>query len=245
MLKPITEESANRIACLVIGKYGLGKTSLIRTIFGQEYNGNGWKNVTESEDRVCVLSAESGLLAVRDLVTAGVVEGYEIGSLQDFKEAYELLKNNAEMKKRYQWIFIDSLTEIAARCEEVMHERYPDPSKSFRMWGDYTKTMEKTIKGFRDMHEYNVVFVALETEDKDEINRRIFQPAIAGKGLKEKLPSYFDEVFYLRSIQEENNTDRRVFYTQPINEYPAKDRSGKLEPIEEPNLMKIKNKILN
>lgn len=243
-LKPITDSSADRICCLVIAKYGIGKTSLIRGIFGQQFINGEWTPPQDTGERVCVLSAESGLLAVRDLVKAGLIEGYEIASLAEFKEAYQLLRSSAEMKERYNWIFIDSLTEIAARCEEVMKEKYPDSSKTFKMWDDYTSTMISTVKGFRDMPIYNVVFTCLETEDKDEVNRRFFAPAVAGKGLKEKLPSFFDEVFYMKAIQDDAGAMQRVLYTQPFNEYPAKDRSGKLAPVEMANLLTIKRKIL-
>jgi hypothetical protein len=244
-LKPITERSADRICCLVIGKYGLGKTSLLRTILGQAYINGEWIQVEETQqEKACVLSAESGLLAVRDLVKAGMVEGYEIVSQLDFKEAYNLLATTQEMKDRYGWIFIDSLTEISARCDEHMRERYPDRAKSFNRWDDYGTTMQLTVKGFRDLKDYSVVFTCLETIDKDQNNRRYPAPDVVGKGLKEKLPSFFDEVLYMALHPDEEGTENRVFYTQPINEYPAKDRSGKLNTIEQPNLLHIKRKIL-
>jgi len=244
-LNPITQESADRICALVIGKYGLGKTSLLRTMLGQEYTSGGWKQVSDPpEEKVCVLSAESGLLAVRDLVKAGLVEGYEIGSQQEFKEAYQLLATTQEMKDRYGWIFIDSLTEISARCDQVMREKYSDRSKSFNRWDDYYATIQLTVKGFRDLKDYSVVFTCLETINKDESNRRYPAPDVVGRGLKEKLPSFFDEVFYMQTTTDDDGNEYRVFYTQPINEYPAKDRSGKLNTIEKPNLLYIKNKIL-
>ncbi len=181
MLKPITHESADRICCLIIGKYGLGKTSLIRTMLGQDYNGETWEQIFETEEKVCVLSAESGLLAVRDLVKSGKVEGYEIGSLQEFKEAYQLLASSPDMKERYQWIFIDSLTEIASKCEETMKEKYPNASDTFKLWNDYSSMMTTTIKGFRDLQDYNVVFTCLETIEKDENNKRYIAPSMAGR----------------------------------------------------------------
>ncbi|MBU0990947.1 MAG: ATP-binding protein [Proteobacteria bacterium] len=247
MLKPITQDSANRICCLIIGKYGLGKTSLIRTILGQAFIEGIWQQKADPDalDKVVVISAESGLLAVRDLVKDGKVEGYEIGSLEDFKEAYQLLASTKEMKERYSWIFVDSLTEIASRCEEAMKAKYPNSSDTYKMWGDYSSIMTTLIKAFRDLPEYSVVFTCLETVEKDENNKRYIAPMMAGKGLKEKLPSFFDEVFYLTIEQDSNGKDHRIFYTQPVKEYPAKDRSGKLNPIEMPNLLTIKNKILN
>ena len=39
--------------------------------------------------------------------------------------------------------------------------------------------------------------------------------------------------------------EHRVLYTHPVQEFPAKDRSGKLDTIEKPNLLTIKRKILN
>jgi hypothetical protein len=245
MLKPINPESVERICALIVGRYGLGKTSLIRTVLGQEYIDGQWVQTSEHGEKACVLSAESGLLAVRDLVKAGMVEGYEIGSLAEFKEAYTLLATVPEMKERYRWIFIDSLSEISQRCDSAMRDKYPDAAKTFKRWDDYADTMIKTIKSFRDLTDYNVVFTCLETIDKDESNRRFTAPDVVGRGLKEKLPSFFDEVFYMRLMQDEQGGEHRVLYTQPVNEYPAKDRSGKLDTIEAPNLLNIKNKILS
>jgi hypothetical protein len=245
MLKPISEQSVERICALVVGRYGLGKTSLIRTVLGQEYIDGKWEQVNETGERACVLSAESGLLAVRDLVKSGMVEGYEIASLAEFKEAYSLLAGTPEMKDRYSWVFIDSLTEISQRCDSVMREKYPDAAKTFKRWDDYSDTMIRTIKCFRDLADYNVVFTCLETIDKDESNRRFAAPDVVGKGLKEKLPSFFDEVFYMRLMTDDQGNEHRVLYTQPVNEWPAKDRSGKLAMIEKPNLLELKNKILS
>jgi len=246
MLKPITPEGVNRICCLVISKYGIGKTSLIKTILGQEYviapeagMAGQWLQMVDTNEKVCVLSAESGLLAVRDLVLDGSVEGYEISSIEEFNEAYDNLSTSHEMMDRYDWIFIDSLTEISSRCDEKMKEQFPDQEKAFRRWDEYTALMKSLVKGFRDLTQYNVVFTCLETVDKDQNNRRYIAPAVKGKGIKEELPSYFDEVLYMAIDQ-----NYRVIYTQPYMDYPAKDRSGKLNPIEAPNLLTIKNKIL-
>jgi len=245
-LNPITNNSANRMCAIVISKYGMGKTSLIRTIFGQEYipENGGWTEVNRNRDKVCVLAAEPGLLAVKDLVDNGMIEGYEIKSLKEFNEAYQLLSSTDEMKERYSWIFIDSLSEISERCYEFLKEKFPDRTDSFKLWGDYTDTMKMLVKGFRDLLDFNVVFTALETVDKDENNVRYISPAAPGKELQEKLPSYFDEVLYMTEVTDDNGIQHRVIYTQPSGRYPAKDRSGKLDPIEKPNLLHIRNKVL-
>ena len=161
-LKPITPETANRFCCLVVAPAGTGKTSLLRTIMGQEFNPDArqWEQKEEPSQKVCTLSAEAGLLCVRDLVTAGLVQGYEIGSLLDFKEALSMLMQ-PDFKERYQWVFIDSLTEISSRCVEHMKQKHQGSKDAFKLWGEYNDTMTQIIKAFRDMTDYNVVFTCL------------------------------------------------------------------------------------
>jgi hypothetical protein len=139
--------------------------------------------------------------------------------------------------------FIDSLSEIAARCVEAMKAKYPNKADSFNLWGEYSDLITMIIKGFRDIPAYNVVFTCLPSVEKDENNVRYIGAAIPGKTLQERLTSYFDEVLYMTSQRAEDGTEYRCFLTQPVDRYPAKDRSGKLKPIEKPNLAYIKSKI--
>lgn len=228
-LQPIKTDSANRFTALVIGSAGKGKTSLLRTI--------------PEDEAVCVLSAESGLLCVRDLVESGRVQGFEINSWADMQDAY-LELHGAKGNPAYQWIFIDSLTEIAALLVKQMEKEFPDKKDAIKMWGMYTSRMTELIKGFRDMQPYNVVFTCLDSTEADENNVRFTGPSLQGSAIKQKLPSYFDEVFYLDVFPTEEDPTRRLLITQPVNQKPAKDRSGKLNVTESPDLTAIKTKIL-
>ena len=147
-MRLITPETSNKFNCLVIGKPGMGKTSLLRTI--------------PPGDRVCTLSAESGLLSVKDMVDAGKVQGVVVESFTDFVGCYENLARNPEWQV-YDWIFIDSLTEIATMCATQAQEKYPEKKDSYNLWGEYADDMFKVIRGFRDLNGPNVVFTALET----------------------------------------------------------------------------------
>lgn len=228
MLKPITKDSVDRFTCLILGAAGIGKTSLIRTI--------------PEDDKVLVLSAESGLLAIGDLVRSGKVEGFEIGSFAEMKEAYQFVLGPEG--KRWSWIFIDSLTELSARCVEAMQAKHTSKSDTFSLWNEYNVLMSHIIKGFRDLKTHTVIFTGLTSIEKDEANRRYVGPAISGSSLKERLTSYFDEVLLMESRVADDGTEYRCFLTQPIERSCAKDRSGRLSPIEQPNLSIIKNKIL-
>lgn len=243
-LKPITPQTTDRFCGLVVAPAGMGKTSLLRTILGQEYNPEtrSWVQVEEPTHKVLTLSAESGLLCVRELVNAGLVQGYEIGSLQDFREALTQLML-PDCQQNYQWVFIDSLTEISGRCVEAMKLKHPGSGDGFKLWGEYNDTMTQLIKAFRDMPHYNVIFTCLESTDTDENKRRFVAPAISGREVKERLTSYFDEVFRMVELPDANGAIGRYFHTaQPVG--LAKDRSGKLDPVEYPNLLRIQRKIL-
>ena len=228
-LKKITIENADRITCLVIGRAGIGKTSLLRSI--------------PKDEAVLTLSAESGLLCVRDLVEQGRITGFEIKTLADLEEALTYLQT-PEYQLTYKWIFLDSLTEIAAATVLAMQEKYPNKGDSFKLWGDYNDTLTRLIKAFRDLAPYNVVFTSLETIEQDDVKRRFIAPDMPGKQLKERLTSFFDEVFYMTSIPNSEGKEQRVFFTGPYENQPGKDRSGKLALVEKPHLGHIKNKIL-
>lgn len=230
-LRSITVDSSSTIKVLVIGIAGIGKTSLIRTI--------------PEGALVIVISAESGLLSVRDLILSGRIQGYEVYSFDDLREAF-LLISRIEVKEGLRpWIVIDSLTELASRCYEAMKAKYPSHSDGFKLWQEYNEKMIAMIKTFRDLPDFNVAMTALETCEKDEMNRRYYGVAMSGGQLKERLSSYFDEVFHMTSLKQEDGAERRVFITQPWERHPAKDRSGKLDLFEKPDLGYIRDKILN
>lgn len=141
------------------------------------------------------------------------------------------------------WVVLDSLTEIASRCAEELKKKYPSHSDGLKMWGEYNDKMTAVVKSFRDL-KFNVVVTALEAVEVDELNRRYYGPAIQGNQLKQRLSSYFDESFFMTSLKQSDGAERRVFITQPYERYPAKDRSGKLDQFERPDLGYIRDKIL-
>ena len=65
------------------------------------------------------------------------------------------------------------------------------------------------------------------------------------KSLAKRLPALFDEVFYLQIHEKEDGSKVRALCTCNETIDFAKDRSGKLEKYEKPNLQDINNKIFN
>lgn len=247
MLRKITPQSADRMCVLLLGPSGIGKTSQLRCICGEDFRDGQWVKSEASPEKVLVLSAESGLLCVRDLVASSRISGFEVDNFDSFQEALRYCQSPAFRQEGYQWVFIDSLTEISARCAEHMQEKYRNEKNGFKLWGDYSQSMTDIIKAFRDLSGVNVVFTCLISIDKDEIGRRFPAPDISGSALKSRLTSYFDEVFVMDKslvrLPDGSEQETIVFNTR----YPiglAKDRSGKLKPEEYPNILLVKNSII-
>ncbi|MDR1313286.1 MAG: ATP-binding protein [Deltaproteobacteria bacterium] len=227
-LKFIKPDADSRMTCLVIGKPGIGKTSLLRTL--------------PEEETAFTVSAESGLLCVQDLVASGQVQGAEVDCMEDLDEILTCLKTPA-YRERYSTVFIDSLSEISQRCLDSSRWKFPARKDSFNLWDDYEVRMTALVKAFRDLQGYDVVMTCLETLELDEAKRRIVSPDVAMKRLKGKLAAWFDEVFYMSDAKDAKGAFQRVFYTQPFNGQPGKDRSGRLDPVEKPDLAWIRAKI--
>lgn len=84
----------------------------------------------------------------------------------------------------------------------------------------------------------NVVFVAILDERLDDYNRKVFVPQIEGSKTSLELPGIVDEVVTLAEIKADDGSAYRAFVTHTVNPYgfPAKNRSGRLDPLEPPNL---------
>ncbi len=217
-------ETLDRFTALIVGPSGIGKTSLLRTI--------------NPSDGILVLSAEAGLLSVRDLWLEDAIKVVEILNIDDFQKTFEELKR-VENQSQYKWIFIDSLTEIAAKSLEAWEKKYPDNKDSYNKWNGYEGQMLYLIKGFRDLKPYNVIFTCQESVKDLGITAEIKH-----KGLKAALPYIFDEVFYFAQVPGEKGLAQRVFLTSITPGKPGKDRSGKLAAMEHPHLSYLRDKIL-
>lgn len=215
--------AAQRLTCLVYGNPGIGKTSLAKTCPG----------------RTLIISAESGLLSL----AGSEIDVVEITKWSETHEVFNFLMTE-EAKQTYQWIFIDSLTELGQRLIENLKTRYPDRKDALKMWGEYAEVMTGFVKAVRDIRPYSVVFTALPSVEKDDVGRTRYAVDLNGK-ISTRLPAFFDEVFALRMFDDEERGPVRLLQTVESDGWIAKDRSGKLATYEEPDLGIISSKTLN
>jgi hypothetical protein len=70
-------------------------------------------------------------------------------------------------------------------------------------------------------------------------------PQIEGAKAGNELPGIFDEIISMVALKDDSGNPYRAFVTHQVNPwgYPAKDRSGRLDMVEEPHLGRLMEKI--
>lgn len=223
----------DKIKMLVYGEPGNGKTSLAATI----------------KERVLIISAEAGLLCLagREIDSIDIstddngVMIPEEKRIPRLGEVYTYLISQ-ECRDKYDWIFIDSLTEISQNLVKQLNVEFPNRSDSLVLYGENAKRMRSLIKSFRDLPYYNIVFTALSSIEKDENNQRYIGIDMVGK-IASSMPAFFDICLYLKKDIDANGSVKRNLISSGSTRQIAKDRSGKLLPEEPANLQIIIDKI--
>jgi len=214
-----TNEIENHhIFALIVGSSGVGKTSLAKTL---------------PHNETLILSAESGLLSIKDVS----IDSVNIETFEQLSEAFKFL---LAKENNYRHIYIDSLTEIGEILFSSLKPNY-DKSKTFGLYEDYAEKMIKFLKALRDMTSYNIWITALDRMDKKDFTEVISIDLIQ-KSLSKKIPKLFDEVFYMTTVEHDGSIKRILATDNTIVDF-AKDRSGLLNNYELPDLGAIYNKI--
>lgn len=208
---------AQGVKLLVYGQAGAGKTSLIKTL----------------PDPV-VLSAEGGLLSIAD----ADIPYIEINSMQSLEEA--LTWCSSDEADQFKSIALDSISEIAEVC--LSHEKRiaKDPRQAY---GAMQDAMAYIIRAFRDLPGKHVYFSAKLEKAQDEMGRILYSPSMPGNKTGQALPYYFDEVLALRVEKDADGQTQRALMCDSDGLWTAKDRSGRLESWEAPDLGAIIDKI--
>lgn len=192
-------------------------------------SGVGKTVLCSTAPRPIIISAERGLLSL----SSQDIPFVEVSTVKDIQDSYELLKSHDD----YDTICIDSLSEIS---EAVLVELKKGVADGRQAYMKLSEAMGALIKNFRDIRGKNVVFIAKSKRVEDEESGTSqYEPYIPGKMLPFQLPYLVDEVLYY-DIDRKGN---RQLCSKASRKYIAKDRSGKLDEFESPDLTQIFNKI--
>jgi phage nucleotide-binding protein len=203
---------------LVYGQSGAGKTTLIKTL-----------------PNPVIVSAESGLLSIKD----ADIPYIEIGNSAELCEAYEWLVGSDEAKQ-FESIAIDSISEIAEVILSAEKKSTKDPRAAY---GSMQDQMAGLIRTFRDIKGKNIYMTAKLEKTQDEMGRVLYSPSMPGNKTGQSLPYFFDAVLALRVEKDAEGVAQRALMCDSDGLWLAKDRSGKLDNWEAPDLGSIIEKI--
>ena len=165
-----------------------------------------------------------------------------------------------EVLGQYKTIFVDSITDLARLTfswsktqPEAFSEKKlgADGKPAYDGRGAYGKLGQELVGAggifnqLKHTTDKNLVFVGLLDQIKDDYGRETWEPQIEGGKVKREIAGIFDQIISMVSMTTPEGQPYRAFVCQQLNEwgYPAGDRSGKLDVIEEPHLGKLIAKI--
>lgn len=156
---------------------------------------------------------------------------------------------------KYETVFVDSITVAGRLClqwckgqPQAYSEKTgkPDSRGAYGLMG---QEMIGWLTHLQHTRRKNVWFVGILNESLDDFNRRVFTLQVDGSKTGLELPGIVDEVVTLAEVKAQNPdgsaSSYRAFVCHTLNQwgYPAKDRSGRLDAIEEPDLGRLMRKI--
>ena len=214
-IQKTSEVKVNGIKMIVYGKAGMGKTVLCSTA-----------------PKPIIISAENGLLSLAEKE----IDFIKVSTLAEVNEAYKYCKESD-----YETICIDSLSEIG---EVVLAEFKKGEKDGRQAYMKLATALNAMIRNFRDIEGKNVIFTAkVRTLEDDNTGITTFVPSMPGRVMPDSLPYLVDVVGCIK-IGKSKDGDYRYIQTQPDISWEAKDRSGKLDKKERPDLTYMFNKIL-
>jgi hypothetical protein len=239
---------------LIVGPAGVGKTSLLRTL---------------DPARTLFIDVEAGDLAVIDLPVPTIrIDDWPAardlacrigGPNKSFPPTacysqahFEAIGGALEDLDRYQTIFVDSLTAITRlsyRWAEQQPEAYSERSgrKDVRgAYGLHAREMILWLNQLQHARAKNVIFVGILERVVDEFNRGEWQLQAEGSKASRELPGIVDQILTYQFLDfGDGKPPMRGFVCTNPNpwSFPAKDRSGRLDQIEAPDLGKLLTKL--
>tara|TARA_R100001086_G_C11700915_1_gene221343 strand:- start:67 stop:639 length:573 start_codon:yes stop_codon:yes gene_type:complete len=158
--------------------------------------------------------------------------------------------DSTEVWQKYDSLFVDSITVAGRLCFQwCLQQPESRSDRSGKLdtraaYGMHGREMMSWLTHLQHIREKNVIFVGILDEITDDYGRKQYALQIEGSKTGRELPGIVDEVITM-AILSGDHGQYRAFVCQPLNEwgYPAKDRSGRLETLEEPHLGKLMEKM--
>jgi hypothetical protein len=247
----LAERSGAKV--LIMGPSGVGKTSLIKTLSDDLLSATLFVDIEAGDqavadvpvacvrprtwedcrDLACILGGPNPALP-----PTAAYSKHHFDSVATIGDAGRIAAQ--------QILFVDSLTAAsrlsfthAEQQAESFNERGRKDLRS--TYGLHGRQMIGWLNQLQQARGRHVVLVAILERVTDDFNRADWQPQIEGRKTSHELPGIVDQLVTMQFVDFGDGVPVRAFICTSPNPwgYPAKDRSGKLNQIEEPHLGKL------
>ena len=239
---------------LIVGPTGVGKTSLLRTLLSTSA-----LFVDIEAGDLSVLDVPVPTIRLDDWPTARDLACRIGGPNKSFAPTmcysqahYEAIGGTFPVLDDVAVIFVDSISAISRlsfRWAEQQPEAFSERSgkKDVRSaYGLHAREMLLWLNHLQHARGKHVVFVGVLERVVDDFGTPLWQLQAEGQKLGRELPGIVDEVITYQFLNfGDGKPPMRGFVCTSPNAwgYPAKDRSGRLDQIEEPSLGKLLTKL--
>lgn len=254
MFKIITadqrREGPRGVKALILGVPGVGKTTLLRTL---------------PAETTLFVDLEAGDLAVQDFpcdtmrpktwedcrdlaVYLGgpnaALPASAAYSQAHYERVMSAMSGDAGALDKYDTYFVDSITVASRLCfawATQQPEAFSDKGKADTRgaYGLLGREMLGWLSQLQHIRAKNVIFVSILEFVTDEFKRGTWQAQVEGSKTGREMPGIVDQVISMALVAfDEAEPPQRCLICQQPNEwsYPAKDRSGRLDTFEPPDL---------
>jgi hypothetical protein len=147
---------------------------------------------------------------------------------------------------QFNTIFVDSYTELSRRCR-TWAEQQPEAFTAYgkkdlrAAYGLVGRELISWTQALQHARAHTIILVTILEKIVDDHGVPTWQIQLEGQRARRALPGILDVIVSMTWVTFKDGKVRRAFVCQPDNSwgYPAKDRSGRLDLIEEPNLEKL------
>lgn len=208
------------VKAVLYGGPGTGKTPLISTA-----------------PNPILLACEPGLLSMRG-TNLPTWDAYTPARIDEFFQWFM----NSKEASRFDTLGVDSISQMAELYLRLYQTQNKDGRKAY---GDLSVKMMDLLNGLYFMPNKHIVLIAKQTiADDNGVTRR--RPYFPGQDLNVKVPHLFDGIFHMGLHQIPGiQGAQKAICTAEQYDLMARDRSGRLNVFEPPNLGDIFTKVMS